>query len=138
MPMCGTILLFFLPFRKKVRADYEKIMRELNDIKPKIDSVSPSYAICVKGQVIPESPCQYDTNSAVQPRFVYLKASSYALANCFEIEKALKKLEMDWYVDSRIAEKIPVFAECDQHEVAMLPPGKRKVYVLKGPIWKQP
>ncbi len=128
----------FLAFPKE-DADYEKIMRELNDVKPKIDDISPSYAICVKGRVIPESPCQYDTNLAGQPRFVYLKASSYALANCFKIEDTLKKLEMDWYVDSRIAERVPAFAQCHQHEVTMLPSGtKRGIYVLKGSIWKQP
>jgi hypothetical protein len=126
----------FLAFPQE-NADYEKIMRELNGIKPRIDDISPSYAICVKGQAIPEAPCQYDTNPVRQPRFVFLKASSYALANCFEIEKKLKKLKMDWYVDGRIAEKIPAFEKCDKHEVAMFPSGsKRGVFVVKGSIWK--
>lgn len=118
-------------------ADYAKIMRELNAIKPKLDDISLSYAICVKGQAMPESVCQYDTKAVGQPRFVFLKASSYAFANCFEIEKKLKKLKMDWYVDRRIVDKIPNFPKRRRYEVAMLPTNrKRGVYVLKGQIWE--
>ncbi|HUU39492.1 MAG TPA: hypothetical protein VMW42_00980 [Desulfatiglandales bacterium] len=122
--------------------DYEIVMRELNVLKPIVDSICPSYAICIKGQAIPEPACGYGTKTNGQPRFVFLKASSDAFANCFEVEKELckkKKLKMDWYIDSRIARKIPAFAKCDRHDVAMLPSGrKRNVYVLKGSIWKQP
>jgi hypothetical protein len=122
--------------------DYETIMRELNRLKPAVDSICPSYAICIKGQAIPEPACGYGTETNGQPRFVFIKASSYAFANCFEVEKQLckkKRLKMDWYVDSRIAEKIPAFAKCDRHGVVMLPSGKKRdVYVLKGSIWKRP
>jgi hypothetical protein len=122
--------------------DYETVMRELNTLKPIVDSICPSYVICIKGQAIPEPACGYGTEASGQPRFVFLKASSYAFANCFEVEKELckkKRLKMDWYVDDRIAQKIPALAKCDRHGVAMLPSGrKRNVYVLKGSIWKQP
>jgi len=122
--------------------DYETIMRELNALKPKLDSICPSYAVCVKGQAMPEPVCRYGDEAEEQqeqPRFVFLKASSYAFANCFEIEKKLKRLRMDWYVDSRIARKIPNFPKCDRHSVAMLPTGtKRSICVLKGSIWEQP
>ena len=122
--------------------DYEIVMRELNALKPIVDSICPSYAICVKGQAIPEPACGYGTEANGQPRFVFLKTSSYAFANCFEVEKELsrrKRLRMDWYVDSRIARKIPTFPKCDRHAVAMLPSGrKRSVHVLKGSIWEQP
>jgi hypothetical protein len=131
----------FLSFPKS-DSDHETIMRELDALKSVIDSISPSYAICIKGQAIPEPVCGYGTVVDGQPRFVYLKASSYAFANCFEVEKELckrKKLRMDWYIDSRIVQKIPVLAKCDRYGVAMLPSGrKRYVHVLKGPIWKRP
>ncbi|MGA2240315.1 MAG: hypothetical protein ABSG74_14005 [Candidatus Bathyarchaeia archaeon] len=121
--------------------DYETIMRELNALKPKLDSICPSYAICVKGQAMPEPVCRYGTEAEGQPRFVFLKTSSYAFANCFEVEKELskrKRLRMDWYVDSHIARKIPNFPKCDRYAVTMLPSGrKRSVYVLKGSIWEQ-
>jgi len=117
-------------------------MRELNALKPIIDTICPSYAICIKGQLIPEPVCAYDSGTNEDHRFIYVKASSYAFANCFEVEKELckkKKLKMDWYVDSRVGEKIPAFAKCDRHSVAMLPSGrKRSVYVLKGLIWNPP
>jgi hypothetical protein len=123
-------------------SDHETIMRELDVLKSIVDSICPSYAICIKGQAIPEPVCGYGTVVNGQPRFVYLKASSYAFANCFEVEKDLckkKGLKMDWYVDSRIARKIPAFAKCDRHRVVMLPSGrKRNVYVLKGSIWNSP
>ena len=131
----------FLAFPRS-STDYEKIMRELNAIKPKLDSLCRSYVICVKGQAMPESACQYDTKAAGPPRFVFLKASSYAFANCFEIEKELckkKGLRMDWYVDSRVVRKIPTFPKCGRHYVKMLPSDrKRYVHVHKGVIWNKP
>ncbi len=59
--------------------DYETIMRELNALKPKLDSICPSYAICVMGQAIPEPACGYGTRANGQPRFVFLKTSSVVL-----------------------------------------------------------
>jgi hypothetical protein len=132
----------FLSFPQN-RGDYETVMRELNAFKQIMDNgICHSYAICVAGQAIPEPACGYGIEVNRQPRFVYLKASSYAFANCFEIEKELcksKKLEMDWYIDSRIARKVSGLKNCNRHRVAMLPSGKeREVFVLEGPIWKQP
>jgi len=128
----------FLAFPKN-DSDYEIIMRELNTLKPKLDRICTSYGICIKGQAIPDSVCRYDIETKWQSRFVFLKASSYALANCFKVEEKLKELEMDWYIDSRIADKIPNFPDCDQHPVSMLPSGdERNVYVLKGSIWNSP
>jgi hypothetical protein len=122
--------------------DYETIMRELNTLKPLVDSICPSYAICIKGQVIPEPACGFGTETNGQPRFVFIKASSYAFANCFEVEEELckkKGLKMDWYVDSRIVRKIPTFPKCKRHYVKMLPSRrKRYVHVHKGSIWQQP
>jgi hypothetical protein len=124
----------FLAFPKN-KGDYEKIMRELNKVKPKFDGVRPSYIICVKGQAIPEPSCDY----AEQSKFIFLKASGYAFKNCFTVEEKLKQLEMDWYVDSRIADKIPKFPKSNPQWVPMLPTNEtRKVYVFKGQIWEQP
>ena len=131
----------FLAF-PQIDGDYETIMRELDTLKPIVDSICPSYAICVKGQAIPEPACGYGTEANGQPRFVFLKTSSYAFSNCFEVEKELskkKRLRMDWYVDSRIVRKIPTFPKCKRHYVKMLPSRrKRYVHVHKGSIWKQP
>jgi hypothetical protein len=125
----------FLAFPQNDRA-YETIMRELNAVKPQLDNICHSYAICVKGQAMPEPVCGYGAEADGQSRFVFLRTSSYAFTNCFEVEEQLKSLRMDWYVDSRIARKIPNFPKCDRHAVTMLPSGrKRNVHVLKGLIW---
>ena len=119
--------------------DYETIMRELNTVKPQLDDISHSYAICVKGQAMPEPACGYGAEANGQSRFVFLRTSSYAFTNCFEVEEHLKSLRMDWYVDSRIVSKIPSFPKSDRRAVAMLPSGKkRNVHVLKGLIWNHP
>jgi hypothetical protein len=123
--------------------DYEKTMRELNTLKPIVDSIYPSYVICMKGQAIPEPACNYGPEmterNSDDPRFVYIKASSYAFANCYRVEEKLKDCEMDWYVDNRIVSKIPSFPKCKQHVVKMFPDDEeRNIHVLKGLIWKQP
>jgi hypothetical protein len=121
-------------------SDYETVMRELDTLKSIVDGICRSYAICIKGQAIPGPFTGHDAETNSESRFVFLKASSYAFANCFEVEKELckkKRLRMDWYIDSRIARKMRVFNKCKRHDVAMLPSGtKRKIYVLKGSIWK--
>lgn len=128
----------FLAFPKE-KVDYETIMRELNTVKPRFDSICPCYAICVKGQAIPEPSCAYGTEVDGQSKFVFLRASGYAFKNCFTVEEQLKSLRMDWYIDSWITRKIPSFPKSDPHKVAMLPTNrKRGVYVLKGQIWEQP
>lgn len=126
----------FLAF-PKISSDYETIMRELNKVKPRFDGIRPSYAICVKGQAIPEPSCAYNIKLGGQSKFVFLKASGYAFKNCFTVEEELKYLKMDWYVDGRIASKVHGFPKSNRHDVAMLPTNrKRGFYVLKGQIWE--
>ncbi|MCX5805806.1 MAG: hypothetical protein NT010_07035 [Proteobacteria bacterium] len=129
----------FLAFPKN-DGGYETIMRELNAVKPRIDEICHSYAICVKGQPIPEPPCTYGTEVGGQSKFIFFKASGYAFKNCFTVEEQLKKHRMDWYIDSWITRKIrnfPNFPKAKPHKVAMLPTNrKRDIYVLKGQIWE--
>jgi len=128
----------FLSCPKNIR-DYKTIMSELNALKPLVDDICPCYAICIKGQIIPEPACGYGTETNGQPRFVFIKASSYAFANCFEVEKELCKkrgLKTDWYVDSRIARKISSFPKGKRYYVNMLPSGrKRFIHVHRGLLW---
>lgn len=128
----------FLAFPRN-DGDYETIMRELNTVKPRIDEICPSYAICVKGQAIPEPSCAYGTEVEGQPKFIFLKASGYAFKNCFTVEEKLKNHRMDWYIDTWIARKILNFPKAKPYKVAMLPKNrKRNIYVLKGQIWDSP
>ena len=65
-------------------------------------------------------------------RLTVIEASSWAMANCFEIEKKLCKLKQFWYVDERIARKIQTDKASQEHEV-MYPTGHaRNVHVYEG------
>lgn len=118
-----------------------QVLREVDELKKCIDKVCPSYAISVKGKVFPE---EFPPSAAVfcgqiteQPRTIKLKASSYAMGNCFKIESKLgSKLKKPWYVDGRIATKLDTKQRFEKHSVTMLPKGKeRDVYVYEGYLW---
>jgi len=84
---------------------YVEAMRPLAILKATVDTIRPSFAICVKGQSL-RSPNIPVTKSRRSFRFIYLSASSLALTNCFEVEKALKHHRKDWYIDARIMRRI--------------------------------
>ncbi len=117
------------------------IMKDANDLKKKIDSLCSCYAISVKGQVFPDESIYhapvFNGQIAEQSRVVRLKASSYAMGNCFIIEERLgKKLKKPWYVDSRIAKKLDSTQARTIHSVKMLPKNKeREVWVYEGHLW---
>lgn len=122
-------------------ASASDILKEADDLKRKIDEICNCYAISVKGQVFPDEPFLhapvFNGQIAQQPRVVRLKASSYAMGNCFIIEERLgKKLKKPWYVDSRIAKKLDTKQSVTRHSVKMLPKNKeREVYVYEGYLW---
>src|SRR5437870_5633660 len=62
-----------------------------------------SYAVAVKGRAFPEL-----TDGQAMDRVTILRTSSYAMANCFEIEREVKKrkLRKSWYLDDRLAKHI--------------------------------
>lgn len=103
----SILLLAYLdnPYRN---SDENDILKEADQLKKDIDQICPSYAISVKGQVFPDDtifhPPIFEGQIAEQPRVIRLKTSSYAMGNCFLIEKRLgDKLEKPWYIDGRIA-----------------------------------
>ena len=118
---------------------YAAALREVATLKEAIDTFHRSYAICVKGQPFPP-PLPIPNTSRTrgnQPEFVYLRISSYAWANCHEIEKIFQKYEnksrrADWYIDERIAQKIPALPKPHgQHKITMLPEGnEREIYLF--------
>lgn len=80
---------------------------ELNDFKSFLEQQCrvSMYAISVKGLAFPQdimSPAIFNAHIADQPRAVVLKTSSWAMANCFLIEKAPGHHRSDWYIDSKI------------------------------------
>lgn len=107
----------------------EKIIRDAARLKKKVSTLKQCYAIAVKGQSFPIElrPSQHKRDDV---RVTVLRTSSYAMANCFQVEAAIKKrkFNMAWYVDERIAKKLAA----PRHQsitVKLLPSGNsRKIY----------
>jgi len=116
-----------------------EIMKEVDSLKKKIDEVHKCYAISVKGMSF-SGPSIWGGHQYVgqmdQPKFVFLKASSYAFSNCFEIEKKLKIKKKSWYLDKRIGSRINTDKIYDEESINMLPSGNpRPVYLYDGYLW---
>jgi hypothetical protein len=124
----------------------EVILREADALKRQLDALARgshaqiSYAISVQGQVFPDpgglEPRGVPTEKEV--RTVVIKASSYAMANCFLIEEHLgKNSRKPWYLDSRLAiglktDRGPILKQ----KLKLLPGGKeRNVYAYAGYLW---
>lgn len=133
----SVILLAYLNGQPK---PFEPIMREVNELKQRINDFCRCYSIDVKGMAIPE-PIQFHNQvipgSIVdQSRHVYIKASSMALANCFTIEAELGKYKKSWYVDSWIAEEIDIDQRPLIRRITMLPTRRpRRVFMYDRNLW---
>jgi hypothetical protein len=69
-------------------------------------------------------------------RVTVLAASSWAMANCFEIEKKLGKLRAAWYVDGRIAKNLRGVNRSTRHRLELFPSGQeRVVHAFNGHLW---
>ena len=119
---------------KNDRDNRKNIINEIIQIRQRIAQISPCYIICVKGMTIP-GPLRftgdvYSGQLTDQPRHIYIKASSMAFANCFEIEKKCKKHKKNWYIDERIIKGLNLKSSTLTCQVAMLPSNKkRKIYM---------
>ena len=135
-----TVLMVALP---DSTSDYEPIMREVNRLKHAIDRICQTYAISMKGQTIPEIlPCIRDHSAAGQidqPRAVYIRASSFAFSNCFEVERKLGKIKKKpWYVDERIVNHIST-SQSSTYQTIKLHPRRtpRKMFLYDGDLWNE-
>lgn len=119
----------------------ENIMKEADTLKRKIDSIHNCYAISVKGMTFKE-PFNYQKNKNDDNKFVFLKISSFAFANCFEIEKKLSEEEISnymWYLDERIAYRLSIKDHLDSLKVKMKPEDKeREIYMYDRYLWDLP
>src|SRR3989338_277990 len=92
-----------------------------------------SYAISVQGLAFPKDSQLEPVTHGNESRVVVLKTSSWAMANCFAIEKSLKKMRADWYIDSRITKDIQLPALFASKKVRLLPENKfRIINMYKG------
>ena len=105
-------------------------LRDAEAVRAAVSSIVPSYAIAVRGRAFPRSHIVAEVATNV----TIIDASSWALANCFAIEKALGKLRMTWYVDSRIVRDQPMLKRgaTAKRDVPMLPSGRRRGVFLFG------
>ena len=134
----SVVLLAYLNGQPK---SFEPIMREVNELKQHINNLCRCYAISVKGMAIPE-PIQFHSQlipgSVVDnSKHIYIKASSMALANCFNIEEEFGRMyKKSWYVDSRIAKKIRIHQTPFIRRIRMLPTRqKRQVFMYDRDLW---
>lgn len=115
-----------------------RLLIELSEFKASIEDHcgSKTYAISVKGLAFPHdqitSP-SFQGQIAEQPRAIVLKTSSWAMANCFIIEKHLSRHRADWYIDSRISQNTGLPEPVASETVDLLPKGEsRTIHMYKG------
>jgi hypothetical protein len=89
-------------------------MHDAQLLKERIERLAKSYAVAVKGQAFPE-PVEHD------PDVTCIAASSWAMANCFEIASKLRSENKAWYIDSRIANIISPGRRFRTRELTLLP-----------------
>jgi hypothetical protein len=124
--------VLLLGFVDKTRDSFVKMMREADSFKRAVDAIKTSYAVAVKGQTFPVM----EIPETASDRVTVLQASSWAMANCFEIEKKLGKLRAAWYVDGRIARKLRGTNQSKRRKVALLPSGQRRtIHTYFGYLW---
>ena len=115
-------------------ASFESAMRNAEHLKRCIDTIASSYGIAVKGRAFPPAGNAQFRNS----RLTVIEASSWAMANCFEIENALGRKQKSWYIDSRIVRKIRTLQSYENEKVNLLPDGRaRQVCVFGGYLWDE-
>lgn len=111
------------------------VLMELSGFKQTLEQHCgvQSYAISVQGLAFPQDSPVDMVSHGNESRVVVLKTSSYAMANCFAIEKALKGMRADWYIDSRITKDIQLPAPFKSKGVRLLPENKlRIINMYKG------
>ena len=107
---------------------YHTALRDICALKARIDELGTSYAIIVKGQPFPPTK-----GLAPDPRVTVLRTSSWAMANCFLIEKTLKQYRASWYLDSRVAGKVSTCKPFRKETMALLPKNhRRSIHLYKG------
>jgi hypothetical protein len=117
-------------------SSFEGAMKDADKLKRRVDTVERSYAIAVKGQTFP--PVNDPATHMKSPSITVIRASSWAMANVFEIEKKLGKLKKSWYVDGWIKNRISTSQRFQKESMTMFPlKQKRPIYVFEDYLWAQ-
>jgi hypothetical protein len=118
----------------------QALFAELGEFKSFLEETCgvPMYAISVKGLAFPQHTGAFDSQIGQfteQPRAVILKTSSWAMANCFLIEKKLGRLRADWYIDSRITKGANLPSPFASRRIELFPKKERRtIHMFKGHI----
>lgn len=130
--------VMLLSYEAKPAQKRAKVLQELDEFKQWLQGQCgvPIYAIAVMGLAFPQgelASAVSDGQIAHQPRAVVLKTSSWAMANCFLIEKDLGKHRADWYIDSRIVKDVSLAEPMGSEEILLLPSKEpRRVFMYRG------
>lgn len=133
--------ILLLSYETKPAHKRTELLAELDDFKAELEAqcAAKLYAISVMGLAFPQDDlAAVVTNGQIaqQPRAVVLKTSSWAMANCFIIEKELGHHRADWYIDSRITRHINLPKPFATNDVVLLPKKvERTIHMFKGSLY---
>lgn len=128
----------------------QKFFKEVNQFKFFLEEKCNCqiYVISVKGLSFPHKEDYIIMNelTTTPSRAVVLRTSSWAMANCFLIEKNLKQYRADWYIDSRvtdidskITEKQYLQKPFKSKKIELLPKKKQRIiHMFKGNVYIEP
>jgi hypothetical protein len=132
--------VLLLTYETQPAAKRRRVLLELDEFKSILEQRchAKTYAIAVKGQAFPldvlAAP-HIQGQVADQPRAVVLKASSWAMANCFRVEKELGHHRMDWYIDSRITKGTGIREPLVRESIPLLPKNaSREIHLFRGSL----
>jgi len=132
--------VLLLSYMTKPASERQKLLAELSEFKSFLEEQCgvSLYAISVKGLAFPQdviAPEVFDRQVSQQPRAVVLKTSSWAMANCFLIEKVLGHHRADWYIDSRITDNLSLPKPIASETIELLPKKQpRTIHMFKGAL----
>ena len=129
--------VLLLAYVSKRQQDYECALRDVYTFKGRIDQVQESYGAVVKGQSFPYPQGQ---STSQNDRFVFIEASSYAMANCMDIPRHFKKKKdlHRWYLDERVScELCGLLAQpASQLKIPLLPTNEGRYVYAYDELWR--
>lgn len=116
-------------------ASFESAIRDAYKLKRRVDKLTNSYAIAVKGQAFP--PVKSGAEAAKVSGVTFIRTSSWAMANCFKIEETIKKIKKPWALDTWIITKIRTDRPCSRKVALPLLPSnqRRNGHLFDGYLW---
>lgn len=134
--------VLLLSHHSKPAVARRRVLAELDECKQWLEQecMGELYAICVRGLAFPQDELRspaVDHDVRAEPRAIVLKTSSWAMANCFVIEKELKQHQADWYIDSRITSNVDLKPPFAAKEVQLLPSAEsRRIDMFRGSLFE--